>query len=82
MVETVESNPLEATHYEDFHTIDWVRDTQRYRTRRKAIQKNRRESCWDAIKAAIDAGAGWIVVFLVGIAAGKVGGTLGRGLGC
>ena len=30
-------------------------------------------------QTAIDAGAGWIVVFLVGIAAGKVGGTLGEG---
>ena len=73
LVETIETHPLEATQYDDFHTIDWVRDTQRYRTRRKAIQKTRKDSCWDAIKAATDAGAGWIVVFLVGIAAGKKG---------
>ena len=68
----------EIKRYEDFTTIDWVQDAAREQQRRKARRQERgglleregrigwRRTLWEAY----DAGQGWIVVTLVGIAIG------------
>jgi chloride channel 3/4/5 len=68
----------EIKRYEDFTTIDWVQDAAREQVRRKARRKERagfferggrsgwRRKLWEAY----DAGQGWIVVTLIGIAIG------------
>ncbi|KAK5165264.1 glycerol ethanol, ferric requiring protein [Saxophila tyrrhenica] len=68
----------EIKRYEDFTTIDWVQDAARENLRRKARRQERagffdqkgklawRRTVWEAY----DAGQGWIVVTLIGIAIG------------
>lgn len=68
----------EIKRYEDFTTIDWVQDAARENLRRKARRQERagfydhkgrltwRRTLWEAY----DAGQGWVVVTLVGIAIG------------
>jgi chloride channel 3/4/5 len=68
----------EIKRYEDFTTIDWVQDAARENLRRKARRQERadfrddrgklkwRRTLWEAY----DAGQGWIVVTLIGIAIG------------
>ena len=66
-------------HYEDFHTIDWVRDRTRDSHRHKRLKRNKRESWkgwWHQIN---DAWSGWIVVSLVGVAAGLAAGVIDIG---
>ncbi|TKA25225.1 hypothetical protein B0A50_05923 [Salinomyces thailandicus] len=64
--------------YEDFTTIDWVQDASRENARRRARRQDRasfferegrlgwRRKVWEAY----DAGQGWIVVTLIGVAIG------------
>ncbi|KAI4761238.1 CLC voltage-gated chloride channel [Aureobasidium sp. EXF-3400] len=68
----------EIKRYEDFTTIDWVRDAAREQQRRKAKRQERagfqqregrlgwRRRLWDAY----DAGQAWLVVTLIGTAIG------------
>ena len=58
--------------YDDFHTIDWLRDIARDRNRHRQIVKKKQESCFEKIKGAHDAWSGWVCVLLVGCAAGKL----------
>ncbi|KAK3616434.1 glycerol ethanol, ferric requiring protein [Elasticomyces elasticus] len=76
--ETVAEEIAEIKRYEDFTTIDWVQDAARENQRRKARRVERagfferegrlgwRRKAWEAY----DAGQGWIVVTLIGIAIG------------
>lgn len=76
--ETVAEEIAEIKRYEDFTTIDWVQDAARENQRRKARRQERagfferdgqlgwRRKAWEAY----DAGQGWIVVTLIGIAIG------------
>ena len=65
--------------YDDFHTIDWVRDRQRERKRFREMRRMKRGSFWERLKQANDAWAGWLVVFLVGLAAGLCAGIIDIG---
>ncbi|KAK2567874.1 H(+)/Cl(-) exchange transporter 3 [Acropora cervicornis] len=65
--------------YEDFNTIDWVRDRQRERKRFRDMRRMRRGSLWQRIKQANDAWAGWLIVFLVGLSAGLCAGIIDIG---
>ena len=56
--------------YDDFHTIDWLRDISRDRMRHRHIAKKKQESCIELIKSAHDAWSGWVCVLLVGCLAG------------
>ena len=67
----------EIKRYEDFNTIDWVQDAAREQLRRRARRQERagfsregslgwRRLLWEAY----DAGQGWIVVTLCGVAIG------------
>ncbi|KAK5121517.1 hypothetical protein LTR85_005350 [Meristemomyces frigidus] len=76
--ETVAEELAEIKRYEDFTTIDWVQDAARENQRRKARRQERagfferdgrlgwRRKTWEAY----DAGQGWIVVTLIGVAIG------------
>ncbi|EMC91818.1 hypothetical protein BAUCODRAFT_305808 [Baudoinia panamericana UAMH 10762] len=76
--ETVAEEIAEIKRYEDFTTIDWVQDAARENQRRKARRAQRvdyfdregrigwRRKVWEAY----DAGQGWIVVTLIGVAIG------------
>ena len=65
--------------YDDFNTIDWVRDRQRERKRFREMRRMRRGSLWERIQRANDAWAGWLIVFLVGLAAGLCAGIIDIG---
>ncbi|KAK4321014.1 hypothetical protein Pmani_008179 [Petrolisthes manimaculis] len=65
--------------YDDFHTIDWQRDVARDRMRHRHIIKKREDSIWDWIKSGHDAWSGWVCVFMVGVFAGAVAGTIDIG---
>lgn len=58
--------------YDDFHTIDWLREMSRNRLRHRQIQHKKNESYFHRIKKLHDAWSGWLVVLLVGLAAGKL----------
>uniref|UniRef100_A0A646QE68 Chloride channel protein n=1 Tax=Hemiscolopendra marginata TaxID=943146 RepID=A0A646QE68_9MYRI len=73
--------PLGNQHYDDFHTIDWIRDIARDRMRHRYILKKKHESIFNLVKGAHDAWSGWLCVFLVGVAAGTVAGIIDIGAG-
>ncbi|XP_014672883.1 PREDICTED: H(+)/Cl(-) exchange transporter 3-like [Priapulus caudatus] len=71
--------PLGVGQYEDFHTIDWLRDIARDRLRHRHIVKKKKESCWDSLKGWHDAWSGWMCVLIVGCAAGLTAGVIDIG---
>ena len=63
-----------CSYYDDFVTIDWVRDRNRDRIRHKRLEVRRQLSwrgwgtkMWDAL-------SGWLIVFLVGVSSGLLAG--------
>jgi chloride channel 3/4/5 len=60
------------THYDDFHTIDWLKDLARDRFRHRIIEQRRKESIWQQIVTLHDSWSGWICVLLVGLSSGLV----------
>jgi len=69
----LEDLPPGIGQYDDFHTIDWLRDISRDRMRHRHIVKRRQEGCFEKLKGAHDAWSGWVCVLLVGCAAGRSG---------
>ena len=67
----LEDLPPGIGQYDDFHTIDWLRDISRDRMRHRHIVKRRQEGCFEKLKGAHDAWSGWVCVLLVGCAAGQ-----------
>lgn len=70
-VPLVEDSTL-RTHYDDFHTIDWLKDLTRDRLRHRVIQQKRKEGLWQQIVTLHDSWSGWICVLLVGLSSGLV----------
>ena len=58
-------------HYENFQTIDWLKDLMRSRIRHRNIRAQRRKSWRKRFGYWFDAWSGWICVILVGISAGR-----------
>uniref|UniRef100_A0A8C9FIR9 Chloride channel protein n=1 Tax=Pavo cristatus TaxID=9049 RepID=A0A8C9FIR9_PAVCR len=56
--------------YEDFHTIDWLREKSRDTDRHRKITSKSKESIWEFIKSLLDAWSGWVVMLLIGLLAG------------
>ncbi|CAF1650878.1 unnamed protein product, partial [Didymodactylos carnosus] len=56
-------------HYENFETIDWLKDLMRNRIRHRILRSQRRDSCRKRFLYYYDAWSGWICVLLVGISA-------------
>jgi len=70
--EVNENNDFELEHakYDDFSTIDWLRDIMKEKTgKKRKINKN---SLNQYIISIIDASQSWIIVFFVGILSGIV----------
>uniref|UniRef100_A0A4W3GWX0 Chloride channel protein n=1 Tax=Callorhinchus milii TaxID=7868 RepID=A0A4W3GWX0_CALMI len=62
--------------YDDFHTIDWVREKCKDRERHRKITSKKRESVWEFIKSLYDAWSGWLVVTMTGLASGALAGLI------
>ncbi|TNN18038.1 H(+)/Cl(-) exchange transporter 3 [Schistosoma japonicum] len=58
-------------HYEDFETIDWVKDVSRDRCRHRELHLNRKICC-GSIKACWDSASGWFCVLCVGLLTGFI----------
>ncbi|KIH44689.1 hypothetical protein ANCDUO_25285, partial [Ancylostoma duodenale] len=75
----VDNAPPLFSKYGDFHTIDWQRDLARDRLRHKLIVSKRADFPLGIVQSAWDAGAGWICVLMVGLAAGATAGVIDIG---
>uniref|UniRef100_A0A8C5AHE8 Chloride channel protein n=1 Tax=Gadus morhua TaxID=8049 RepID=A0A8C5AHE8_GADMO len=62
--------------YDDFHTIDWVREKCKDRERHRKINSKKKESSWEFSKSVYDAWSGWLVVTLTGLASGALAGLI------
>ncbi|XP_069749283.1 H(+)/Cl(-) exchange transporter 5 isoform X1 [Narcine bancroftii] len=62
--------------YEDFNTIDWVREKSRDRDRHREIASKSKESLCALVKGLSDAFSGWLVMLLVGLMAGAIAGLI------
>ena len=72
LMDTLEDLPPGIGQYEDFHTIDWLRDVARDRMRHRQVTKKKQDGCLEYLKGLHDAWSGWMCVLLVGIAAGEL----------
>ena len=67
------SDLMESTErYEDFHTIDWLREMSLNRLRYRQIYNTSSKTFWGVVRKLHDACSGWLVVLLIGLAAGKL----------
>uniref|UniRef100_A0A8C7K599 Chloride channel protein n=1 Tax=Oncorhynchus kisutch TaxID=8019 RepID=A0A8C7K599_ONCKI len=62
--------------YEDFHTIDWLREKSRDTDRHRKITTKSKESYWELIKSLLDAWSGWVVMLLIGMLTGTLAGVI------
>ncbi|KAG8448095.1 hypothetical protein GDO86_015259 [Hymenochirus boettgeri] len=62
--------------YEDFNTIDWVREKSRDRDRHREILSKSRESTWALLCSVSDAFSGWMLMLLIGLLAGSLAGLI------
>ncbi|TRY88427.1 hypothetical protein DNTS_018863 [Danionella cerebrum] len=62
--------------YEDFHTIDWLREKSKDTDRHRKITIKSRESMWEMIKSLLDAWSGWLVMLLIGLLSGTLAGVI------
>jgi len=70
LMDALEDLPPGIGQYDDFHTIDWLRDIARDRMRHRQITKKFKDGCFEKLKGAHDAWSGWVCVLLVGCATG------------
>ncbi|XP_008318703.1 H(+)/Cl(-) exchange transporter 5 isoform X1 [Cynoglossus semilaevis] len=62
--------------YEDFNTIDWVREKSKDRDRHREITHKSRESTVALLLRISDAFSGWLLMLLVGLMAGALAGGI------
>ncbi|XP_032993769.1 H(+)/Cl(-) exchange transporter 5-like [Lacerta agilis] len=62
--------------YEDFNTIDWVREKSRDRDRHREITNRSKESTCALIHSISDAFSGWLLMLLIGLSAGALAGLI------
>ncbi|GAU98531.1 hypothetical protein RvY_09664 [Ramazzottius varieornatus] len=65
--------------YDDFHTIDWLRDNAMDRQRHRRFNQAKKQSSLDWLRSGMDASSAWICVFLVGLACGVCASVLDIG---
>jgi hypothetical protein len=71
-----------ANKYENFHTIDWLRDLTKDRYRHRWLERQKANGgLLEHIQKLNDAWAGWMCVLLVAISAGLVAGMIDIGAG-
>nr|BAC75635.1 CLC chloride channel [Ascidia sydneiensis samea] len=66
----------EVGRYQDFHTIDWLREICRNKLRHRQIYLRKFDSCFNRIRAFHDAISAWLLVLLIGLAAGTCAGLI------
>uniref|UniRef100_A0A8C8EN69 Chloride channel protein n=2 Tax=Oncorhynchus TaxID=8016 RepID=A0A8C8EN69_ONCTS len=66
----------DVSTYEDFHTIDWLREKSRDTDRHRKITTKSKESYWELIKSLLDAWSGWVVMLLIGMLTGTLAGVI------
>jgi len=65
------------TKYRDYHSIDWLRETSKDKKRQILIEQDRKSGrFYDKSYSIFDKCSGWIVVLLIGIAAGCAAGLV------
>ncbi|KAK1889985.1 H(+)/Cl(-) exchange transporter 5 [Dissostichus eleginoides] len=74
-------DPLEETlpglgTYEDFNTIDWVREKSKDRERHREITNKRKQSTMALLHSVSDAFSGWLLMLLVGLMSGALAGGI------
>ena len=57
--------------YRDDNTIDWLREMSLNRLRYRRIYNNGSKSCLGLVRKLYEACSGWLVVLLIGFAAGN-----------
>ncbi|KAF0029065.1 hypothetical protein F2P81_018170 [Scophthalmus maximus] len=62
--------------YEDFNTIDWVREKSKDRDRHREITNKSRRSTVDLLISVSDAFSGWLLMLLVGLMSGALAGGI------
>ncbi|KAJ8247136.1 hypothetical protein GJAV_G00259170 [Gymnothorax javanicus] len=62
--------------YEDFNTIDWVREKSKDRDRHREIASKSKESTWALLHSVSDAFSGWLLMLLIGLMAGALAGGI------
>nr|XP_034958440.1 H(+)/Cl(-) exchange transporter 5-like [Zootoca vivipara] len=62
--------------YEDFNTIDWVREKSRDRDRHREITNRSKESTCALLHSISDAFSGWLLMLLIGLSAGALAGLI------
>uniref|UniRef100_A0A8C2XLW7 Chloride channel protein n=1 Tax=Cyclopterus lumpus TaxID=8103 RepID=A0A8C2XLW7_CYCLU len=62
--------------YEDFNTIDWVREKSKDRDRHREITNKSKESTVALLHSVSDAFSGWLLMLLVGLMAGALAGGI------
>ncbi|XP_027012527.1 H(+)/Cl(-) exchange transporter 5 isoform X1 [Tachysurus fulvidraco] len=62
--------------YEDFNTIDWVREKSKDRDRHREIASQSKESTWALMKSINDAFSGWLLMLFVGLMSGALAGGI------
>uniref|UniRef100_A0A665U8N8 Chloride channel protein n=1 Tax=Echeneis naucrates TaxID=173247 RepID=A0A665U8N8_ECHNA len=62
--------------YEDFNTIDWVREKSKDRDRHREITNKSRQSTVNLLHSVSDAFSGWLLMLLVGLLSGALAGGI------
>ncbi|KAM6949443.1 H(+)/Cl(-) exchange transporter 5 [Aplochiton taeniatus] len=62
--------------YEDFNTIDWVREKSKDRDRHREITSQSKQSTWALLHGVSDAFSGWLLMLLVGLMSGALAGGI------
>jgi len=70
---------LVNTHYDDFQTIDWLKDLMRDRLRHRLLRAKTHQSFLNKLLMYHDAWSGWLCVLLVGLSAGVIAGVIDIG---
>ncbi|KAL3315962.1 H(+)/Cl(-) exchange transporter 3 [Cichlidogyrus casuarinus] len=73
----VSQNKYKDSQYEDFETIDWVKDLARDRVRHRLIHS--KHTILDHLRAYWDSGSGWFCVLLIGVIVGIIAGVIDIG---
>jgi len=70
---------LVNSHYDDFQTIDWLKDLMRDRFRHRLLRAKTHKSFLNKILMYHDAWSGWLCVLLVGLSAGVIAAVIDIG---
>lgn len=70
LLDTMDDLPPGIGQYDDFHTIDWLRDLAHDRMRHRRLLKKVRENIFERLKGIHDSCSGWVCVLFVGCVAG------------